>query len=92
MTISAHIVRYGSIHWQAQTSLGQLNRKLEDKVDYAFRCQVFSDCLILSTGTGIVPPLDIALKSGDIVEIMVAGVGFLSNTMVEIPKSANGEY
>lgn len=92
MTISAQILRAGNIHWQAQTSLDQLNRKLEDIVDYAFRCQDFSDGLILSTGTGIVPPLDIALESGDVVEITVAGIGTLSNKVVEIPSAPNGEY
>jgi 2-dehydro-3-deoxy-D-arabinonate dehydratase len=42
--------------------------------------------VILSTGTGIVPPLDIALAAGDIVEIDVAGVGVLSNVVEVIPE------
>jgi 2-dehydro-3-deoxy-D-arabinonate dehydratase len=37
MTIKAKILRGASTTWEAQTSLGQLNRTLEDLVDYLFR-------------------------------------------------------
>ena len=86
MTIKAKILRGADTTWEAQTSLGQLNRTLEDLVSYVFRCQDFPHGLILSTGTGIVPPLDISLEAGDIVEIDVAGVGILSNTVEVIPE------
>jgi 2-dehydro-3-deoxy-D-arabinonate dehydratase len=79
MSIKAKIQRGSEIAWQAETSLGALNRTLEDLVKYLFRCQEFPHGAILSTGTGIVPPLDISLKAGDIVEIDVAGIGVLSN-------------
>ena len=86
MSIKAKIVRGSSIVWEAETSLGALNRTLEDLVGYVFRCQDFPYGLILSTGTGVVPPLDIALAAGDIVEIDVAGVGVLSNHVEVIPE------
>ncbi len=86
MAIKAKIVRGGSVPWEAETSLGQLNRTLEDLVDYVFRCQDFPHGLILSTGTGIVPPMDVSLQAGDIVEINVAGVGTLTNTVEVIPE------
>ena len=86
MSIKAKILRGSSLVWEAETSLGALNRTLEDLVDYVFRCQDFPHGLILSTGTGIVPPMDIALTAGDIVEIDVAGVGVLSNPVVVIPE------
>jgi 2-dehydro-3-deoxy-D-arabinonate dehydratase len=86
-TISAKIIRDGKSVWGASTSLASLNRSLSDLVDYLFRCQEFPDGVILSTGTGIVPPLEIALAHGDIVEISVAGIGTLSNTVVTIPES-----
>ena len=79
MSIKAKIQRGSEIAWQAETSLGALNRTLEDLVTYLFRCQEFPHGAILSTGTGIVPPLDISLQAGDIVEIDVAGIGLLSN-------------
>ncbi|CAN1645378.1 COG3970 Fumarylacetoacetate (FAA) hydrolase family protein [Candidatus Nanopelagicaceae bacterium] len=86
MSIKAKILRGSVLVWEAETSLGALNRTLEDLVDYVFRCQDFPHGLILSTGTGIVPPMDIALAAGDIVEIDVAGVGVLSNPVVVIPE------
>jgi 2-dehydro-3-deoxy-D-arabinonate dehydratase len=86
MSIKAKILRGSALVWEAETSLGALNRTLEDLVDYVFRCQDFPHGLILSTGTGIVPPMDIALAAGDIVEIDVAGVGVLSNPVVVIPE------
>lgn len=86
MTIKAKILRGASLVWEAETTLGALNRTLEDLVNYVFRCQDFPYGLILSTGTGIVPPMDIALAAGDIVEIDVAGVGVLSNPVEVIPE------
>ena len=86
MAIKAKIVRGSTIPWEAETSLGKLNRTLEDLVDYVFRCQDFPHGVILSTGTGIVPPMDVALAAGDIVEIDVAGVGMLRNTVELIPE------
>ena len=86
MTISAKIERGSSIAWSAQTSLGSLNRTLEDLVTYLFRCQHFPHGAILSTGTGIVPPLDISLAAGDIVDIEVAGIGTLRNPVEITPE------
>jgi len=89
MTISAQITRSGIQVWQAETSLGALNRTLADLVSYLFRCQRFPFGVILSTGTGIVPPLDVSLQAGDTVEISVAGLGILSNQVVVIPQEAH---
>jgi len=86
MSIKAKILRGADVIWEAETSLGALNRTLKDLVDYVFRCQDFPHGLILSTGTGIVPPMDISLAAGDVVEINVAGVGVLSNPVVVIPE------
>lgn len=90
MTIDATIIRDGKSIWNSSTSLSALNRTLSDLVDYLFRCQSFPDGVILSTGTGIVPPMDIALAEGDTVEITVAGIGTLSNPVVVIPESPQG--
>jgi 2-dehydro-3-deoxy-D-arabinonate dehydratase len=86
MKIKARILRGTEIAWEAETSLGALNRTLEDLITYLFRCQDFPHGVILSTGTGIVPPLDISLAAADVVEIDVAGVGKLTNTVEVIPE------
>lgn len=79
--ISANIQRGSDTPWQAQTSLTALHRSFDELVSYLFRCQVFPDGVILSTGTGIVPPLDIRLAAGDVVSIRVDEVGTLVNTV-----------
>jgi 2-dehydro-3-deoxy-D-arabinonate dehydratase len=86
MSIKAKIERGSTIAWQAETSLGELNRTLEDLVTYLFRCQQFPWGAVLSTGTGIVPPMDIKLEADDFVEIEVAGIGVLRN-QVEVIKA-----
>ena len=86
MAIAAKIIRGSKIVWEAETSLGSLNRTLEDLINYLFRCQDFPHGVILSTGTGIVPPLDISLEANDVVEINVAGIGKLINTVEVIPE------
>lgn len=87
MTITARIIRAAEEVWRAQTSLGALNRSLEDLITYLFRCQYFPHGVILSTGTGIVPPLDVSLQAGDTVEIAVTGLGTLTNIVEIIPES-----
>ena len=86
MKIKARILRGTKIAWEAETSLAALNRTLEDLITYLFRCQDFPHGVILSTGTGIVPSLDISLAAADVVEIDVAGIGKLTNTVEVIPE------
>ena len=83
--IQAHIDRKGEIIWQAETSLAALHRTFDDLISYLFRCQVLPFGAILSTGTGIVPPLDISLQQGDVVSISVDQIGTLQNKVALIP-------
>ena len=92
ISISARITRDNSIVWSADTALGALNKSLEHLVGYLFRCQTFPDGVILSTGTGIIPPLDFILREGDIVTINVAGIGTLENEVIEIPLDINKRF
>ena len=89
LDINAKIERNGSIIWQAATSLKSLNRSFEDLIGYLFRCQHFPVGVLLSTGTGIVPPLDISLVNGDVVTIAVDQIGTLVNKVVTTPLDIN---
>jgi 2-dehydro-3-deoxy-D-arabinonate dehydratase len=89
LDIYAKIERGGSIVWQAETSLKSLNRSFDDLIDYLFKCQHFPVGAILSTGTGIVPPLDISLEAGDVVTITVDQIGTLVNKVVVTPEDIN---
>jgi 2-dehydro-3-deoxy-D-arabinonate dehydratase len=89
LDIYAKIERGGSIIWQAETSLKSLNRSFDDLIDYLFKCQHFPVGVVLSTGTGIVPPLDISLMAGDLVSITVDQIGTLINKVVVTPEDIN---
>ncbi len=90
--ISANIQRDETVIWSAQTSLASLHRTLEDLVSYLFRCQIFPDGVILSTGTGIVPTLDVSLEEGDIVSIVLDEIGTLTNKVVRIPLDSHSIF
>jgi 2-dehydro-3-deoxy-D-arabinonate dehydratase len=92
LTIAATISRGGEVVWSANTALSSLNKSLEHLVGYLFRCQTFPDGVILSTGTGIIPPLDFILRAGDIVTIDVAGIGILENEVIGIPLDINKKF
>ena len=89
LDIYAKIERGGSIVWQAETSLKSLNRSFDDLIEYLFKCQHFPVGVILSTGTGIVPPLDISLVAGDEVTITVDQIGTLINKVSLTPEDIN---
>lgn len=89
LEIYAKIERAGSIIWQAETSLKSLNRSFDDLIEYLFRCQHFPVGAILSTGTGIVPPLDISLVAGDLITITVDQIGTLINEVALTPEDIN---
>ena len=92
ITVAAQIRRGSEVMWSASTALSSLNKSLEHLVGYLFRCQTFPDGVILSTGTGIIPPLDFIMEEGDIVTIEVGGVGTLENEVIEIPLDINKRF
>lgn len=92
ITVVAQIKRGSDVVWKAQTALSSLNKSLEHLVGYLFRCQTFPDGVVLSTGTGIIPPLEFILEEGDIVTIEVGGVGILENEVIEIPLDINRRF
>lgn len=82
LTIRATIVRGEATIWDASTSTAQLHRRLADLADALFKALDFPDGAVLSTGTGIVPELDITTLAGDVVTITIDGVGILTNPVV----------
>jgi 2-dehydro-3-deoxy-D-arabinonate dehydratase len=81
LTIDLVIRRGGDEVFSGTTSTAQLVRDLQDLIDVLFVPNDFPDGVILATGTGIVPELDFALQAGDVVEIAIAEVGTLTNTV-----------
>ena len=81
LDITCRIARDGRELFAGQTNTGQLHRRLDDLVAYLGRCGAFPSGAFLMTGTGIVPPDDVSLQAGDVVEIAISGLGMLRNTV-----------
>ncbi|MGC5170065.1 fumarylacetoacetate hydrolase family protein [Microbacterium sp. DT81.1] len=83
LAVSGTITRGGTVVWHAETNTAQMRRRFADLLDWAFRGDVHPNGMVLSTGTGIVPPIDVTLLAGDVVRIEVESIGALENTVVE---------
>ncbi|MFL6335560.1 MAG: fumarylacetoacetate hydrolase family protein [Pyrinomonadaceae bacterium] len=79
--IEMGIVRGGENVFQGATTLAQLRRTPESLVEFLFRDNSFPQGCFLLTGTGIVPPDDFTLRSGDEVRINIEPIGTLVNTV-----------
>ncbi len=77
--ISLSVRREGGICLEASTGISRMKRCFEELISYLFREQEFPNGVVLLTGTGIVPPDDFTLQSGDIIEITVPEIGTLRN-------------
>ena len=75
------ITRNSTSVFSGETSTAQMRRPLRELADYLFREMSFSKGAILLTGTGVVPPDDFTLLSGDIVSITIEGIGTLENAV-----------
>jgi 2-dehydro-3-deoxy-D-arabinonate dehydratase len=73
------IERKGATVFEGATSIASMARPLEDLVSWLGRETSFPHGAILLTGTGIVPPDDFTLTTGDIVHIDITGIGRLTN-------------
>lgn len=73
-------VRRGEVAvFHGETCLANLNRSPESLVEWLTRDNEFKFGVLLLTGTGIVPPDDFSLQSGDVVHILIEGIGTLRN-------------
>jgi 2-dehydro-3-deoxy-D-arabinonate dehydratase len=73
------IRRAGAIVFESGTSLASMKRKPAELVEYLFRDNSFPTGCVLLTGTGIVPPDDFSLRSGDDIAITIPPIGTLAN-------------
>jgi 2-dehydro-3-deoxy-D-arabinonate dehydratase len=77
--IHLDIERKGNTVFTASTSLAELKRDPKQLASFLFRDNSFPHGVFLLTGTGIVPPDDFSLATGDIIRIMIDGIGTLEN-------------
>lgn len=79
--IALSVTRDGADVFRGETSLSNMRRTPEDLVAFLFRESSFPDGCILLTGTGVVPPDDFTLRSGDRIRITIAPIGTLENVV-----------
>lgn len=77
--IEMEIRRGGSVEFHDSTNLYQMKRSLDELVGYLFREMSFPNGVILMTGTGIIPPDEFTLLSGDEIRITIEEIGTLVN-------------
>jgi 2-dehydro-3-deoxy-D-arabinonate dehydratase len=81
-TVRSTIIRAGAPVFSGETRLGNIKRSFEELAGYLCRSQSFPHGAVLLTGTGIVPPDDFTLREHDVVEIEIAPIGVLRNSVV----------
>ena len=79
--ITLQINRVGESAFFGETNTASMKRTPEELVGYLLRETAFPRGAFLFTGTGIVPPDDFTLASGDQIVIIVEGVPLLANTV-----------
>lgn len=71
----------GSVVWAAGTSTARMRRTFDELVSWLVRENPVPPGSVLLTGTGLVPPDDVALAPGQRVEVAISGIGTLVNTV-----------
>jgi 2-dehydro-3-deoxy-D-arabinonate dehydratase len=79
--LSVH--RGGEVVYQGSTGDEQMARSFEELIGWLGRDNSFPHGAFLLTGTGVVPGSDFSLTAGDRVDIMIDGIGTLSNPIVQ---------
>lgn len=83
ISIRLTIERRGDKVFEGATSVQEMARTFDDLVHWLGRENRFPNGVILLTGTGIVPPDQFTLAAGDLIHIDIAGIGRLSNWVVQ---------
>jgi 2-dehydro-3-deoxy-D-arabinonate dehydratase len=79
--IRLDIARAGATVFAGATSVAEMKRDFATLVRYLYQELSFPHGAVLLTGTGVIPPDDFTLQSGDRVRITIDAVGTLDNTV-----------
>ncbi|GAB3644267.1 fumarylacetoacetate hydrolase family protein [Spirosoma arcticum] len=79
--IRLEIIREYQAVFTGSIAISQMKRQHTELVSFLFRECSFPDGCYLMTGTGIVPPDDFTLRSGDEISITIDGIGTLMNVV-----------
>ena len=70
--------------FSGQTSTSSMARTCDELADWLQRHNLVPNMTTVLTGTGIVPPPEVSLQEGDIVVIVIEGIGTLENDVVVV--------
>jgi len=79
--ISMEIIRKNNVVFSDSIAINQIKRSHEELVQFLYRECSFPYGCFLMTGTGIVPPTEFTLASGDEIKITIDEIGTLINTV-----------
>ena len=80
-SIAINIYRNGHKFFDDATTLANMKRSLNELAGWLFKEMDFETGVFLMTGTCVVPPNEFTLQENDVVNITIAGIGVLTNTI-----------
>jgi 2-dehydro-3-deoxy-D-arabinonate dehydratase len=84
LVIELAIHRDDALLFRDSVPLSAMRRDPDELLAWLFQALEFPVGVVLLTGTSIVPPPELTLAAGDIVDITVIGVGVLANPVEEV--------
>lgn len=84
LDITCEIIRGETTIYEGHANTSQLARKFDELNEYLYRDNPIPPGTVVSTGTGIMVPNDLALMEGDIVNISSPEIGTLSNPVMQL--------
>ncbi|MBM3500306.1 MAG: fumarylacetoacetate hydrolase [Armatimonadetes bacterium] len=72
-------IERGGERWEGRTNTALMRRRVDELAAWLTRDNPIPPGTVLTTGTGIVPPVEWCLEEGDVVHVEIEGVGRLSN-------------
>jgi 2-dehydro-3-deoxy-D-arabinonate dehydratase len=72
-------IERGAERWEGSTTTGLMRRTVTELAAWLVRDNPLPSGTLLTTGTGIVPPVEWCLQAGDLVTVEIEGVGRLTN-------------
>ena len=79
ITVKCRVIRDGRVIFEGEANTSQLSRRYEELISFLRRDNPIPVGTVLTTGTGIMPPPEAALRDGDIVEVESPQIGKLVN-------------
>jgi 2-dehydro-3-deoxy-D-arabinonate dehydratase len=86
LTLRCAIHRGGQVIFDESVGLDQIKRSFQELIDYLRLNNPIQDGAVLSTGTGIIVPPELALREGDEIEMVCEPIGTLRHAMRKLPR------